>query len=139
MIAPFFAKILLPKPKHNHRKAARRIFIQKYQHKILMKLTPVFNFINILRAAFASIFLCQKTTKPNCNEIKAVQTLLYQKGLRKMLIKLTPTIDFIKVLRSLNVDEIDTCTTLAIANVDFCSFVDSLSNNLFRLTLVPTG
>jgi len=35
--------------------------------KILMKLTPVVNFINILQAAFAPIFFFQKITKPEYN------------------------------------------------------------------------
>jgi len=34
---------------------------------LLMKLTPVVNFINILQAAFALIFFCQKITEPNCS------------------------------------------------------------------------
>jgi len=39
----------------------------KAAHKILVKLTPLVNFTNILRAAFAPILFCQKITKPNCN------------------------------------------------------------------------
>jgi hypothetical protein len=35
--------------------------------RMLVKLTHVFNFINILQAAFAPIFLGQKNLKPNCN------------------------------------------------------------------------
>jgi len=37
-------------------------------HKMLVKLTLVFYFTNILRAAFALIFLHQKITKPNCTK-----------------------------------------------------------------------
>jgi len=40
---------------------------RKMRAKMLMKLTPVVNFINILQAAFAPILLHQKNTKPNCN------------------------------------------------------------------------
>jgi len=39
----------------------------KTTSRTLMKLTPGVNVINILRAAFVPIFLCQKNTKPNCN------------------------------------------------------------------------
>ncbi len=35
-----------------------------YDYEIVI---PGVNFINILRAAFALIFFCQKVTKPNCN------------------------------------------------------------------------
>jgi len=38
----------------------------KAVHKMLMKLTPVVNFTNILWAAFAQIFFCKKITKPIC-------------------------------------------------------------------------
>ena len=34
---------------------------------------------------------------------------------------------------------LETCASLTLAKVEFCSFVDSLSNNLFRLTLLPRG
>jgi len=56
----------------------------------LLDSTPVVNFINILQAAFAPIFLCQKIAKPNCNEKKAAQNTLVQKVENKMLMKLTP-------------------------------------------------
>jgi len=48
--------------------------------KMLVKLTPVVNFINILLAAFATIFLCQKNTKPNCKKRKAEQNTFAQKS-----------------------------------------------------------
>jgi len=54
------------------------------------------NFINILQAAFAPIFLLQKIAKPNCNKKKASQN---EKGLLKMLMKLNPEVDFINILR----------------------------------------
>jgi len=47
------------------------------------------NFINILRAAFAPIFLHQKIRKPNCNFKKAAKNSFVQRGARKLLIKLT--------------------------------------------------
>jgi len=47
---------------------------RKNASKILVKLTTAVNFIKILQAAFAPIFLCQKITKPNCNQRKAAQT-----------------------------------------------------------------
>jgi len=37
------------------------------------------DFINILRAAFEHISLCQKITKPNCNYRKAAQSTFVQK------------------------------------------------------------
>jgi len=45
---------------------ARKDIGSKVAHKMLVKLTIVVNFINILLAAFAPIFLHQKITKPNC-------------------------------------------------------------------------
>jgi hypothetical protein len=35
-------------------------------HKMLMKLTPVVNLINILQAAFGPKLFCLKIAKPNC-------------------------------------------------------------------------
>jgi len=49
----------------------------------------VVNSINILRAAFAPIFLLQKITK-TVNREKLYKALLYSKGSRKILMKLTP-------------------------------------------------
>jgi len=46
---------------------------------MLMKLTPVFNFTNILQAAFAPIFLCRKVTKPNCYLREASKSTFVQK------------------------------------------------------------
>jgi len=62
-----------------------------------MKLTPVFNFIKILRAAFAPIFFCQKITKSNCNYVEKSCAKLFcmEKGARNMLVKLTPIFPFI--------------------------------------------
>jgi len=47
--------------------------------KLLVKLTPGVNFITILQAAFAPLFLHQKITKPNCYYRKAVQNTFLQK------------------------------------------------------------
>jgi len=43
----------------------KRLCSQKSRGKMLMKLTPVVNFINIYGAAFAPIFFWQKITKAN--------------------------------------------------------------------------
>jgi len=48
---------------------------------MLMKLTPIVNFINILRAVFELIFFHQKKSKPNCDERKAAQSTFVQKRL----------------------------------------------------------
>jgi len=37
---------------------------------MFMKLTPVVNFNNILRAAFVTIYFQQTITNPNCNQKK---------------------------------------------------------------------
>ncbi len=48
-------------------------------HKMLMKLAPVVNVINIKRAAFLPIFLCQKSTEPTFRyEISAHITLVWK-------------------------------------------------------------
>jgi len=71
-------------------KAAQRLLYEKVTCKMLIKLTPVVNFINVLRAAFSQIFLHQKITKLKHKWKKAAQRLLYEKGTCKMLMKLTP-------------------------------------------------
>ncbi len=54
---------------------------------------PCVNFINILQAAFAPIFFCQKKkSKPNCNQREAAQSTFVQKNVLKWLMKLTPVI-----------------------------------------------
>jgi len=53
--------------------------LEKAARKMLVKLTPVVNFINILQAAFALIFFCQKLPS---------QTIIREK-LLVMLVKLT--------------------------------------------------
>jgi len=52
----------------------------KAAHKMLMKLTLVANFINILQAAFVPIFFWLKIKKPNCKYIKATQNTFKQKS-----------------------------------------------------------
>ncbi len=53
-------------------------------------MTTVVNFINILRAAFAPIFLQQKLQRQAVTRVKLCKALSYKKGKRKMLMKLTP-------------------------------------------------
>jgi len=52
------------------------ILPKKADYKMLMKLTPVVNLINILQAAFVPIFWRQKIRKPNCNKRKALKNTL---------------------------------------------------------------
>ncbi len=58
---------------------------KKAARKMLVKLTTVVNFINILQVAFAQIFFCQTVIKE-----KLCKAPMYQKGASKMLMKLTP-------------------------------------------------
>ncbi len=62
---------------------------EKAAYKMLVKLAPGPNFTNILKAAFAPIFLHQKSTK-NVSTNKLRAKLSYDKAARKMLVKLTP-------------------------------------------------
>ncbi len=50
----------------------------------------VVNFANVLLAAFAPKFFCQKIAKPNKRKIKAAQKTFVKKAARKILMKLTP-------------------------------------------------
>ncbi len=66
-----FAQILFRqknyKSKLQGEESCVKLFRKKAGLKMLVKLTPVVNFINItLRSAFAAIFFSQKVTKPNC-------------------------------------------------------------------------
>jgi hypothetical protein len=56
---------------------------------MLVKLTTVVNFINILGAAFAPILLTKKLQSQTVTREKQGKTLLYKKGARKMFVKLT--------------------------------------------------
>jgi len=47
------------------------------------------NFINILQAAFALLFFCQKIQSQTVSKEKLLKTLLYEKVALKMLMKLT--------------------------------------------------
>jgi hypothetical protein len=68
---------------------------------MLMKLTPVVNFINILKAAFAPIFFCQKIQIQTVTREKQLCiTLLNEKGVCKMLMKLTPVVNFTNILQA---------------------------------------
>ncbi len=58
-------------------------------HRMLVKLTSVVHFINIIWAVFALRFFRQKNSKPNCNLRKALKSTFVQKS------------------RSHNVDEIE--------------------------------
>ena len=49
------------------------------RHK-LIKFTPIVDFTNILRAAFAPFSLCQKTTNPNCMYKKAAKNTFIRKS-----------------------------------------------------------
>jgi len=66
----FCADILAPKnykAKLYLEKSCAKHFSAKKLPKMLMKFTPLVNFINILQAAFLPKFLRQKITKPKCN------------------------------------------------------------------------
>jgi len=65
----------------------------------MTKWTPSVNFINILQAAFAPLFLHQKLQKPNCKHRKAAQNSYVQKDVHLMLIKLTP-VNFINIIQA---------------------------------------
>jgi hypothetical protein len=59
----------------------------------LVKLTQGPNFTNILKAAFAPIFLRQKCTNTNVQNVstnKLCANLWYEKAAGKILVKLTP-------------------------------------------------
>jgi len=64
---------------------------------MLVILTPVISFTNILQAAFALVFICQRITKLNCNKRKAAQSTL-KKAYLKMLLRLTPVVSFTNIL-----------------------------------------
>jgi len=53
--APVFLSQKITKPNCKLRKAAKTLLYEKVELKKLMKLTPIGNFINILRAAFTLI------------------------------------------------------------------------------------
>jgi len=67
------------------KKFAKKLFVKK-----LIKFTPVVNFINILQAAFAPLFFCQKIQSQTVISEKLRKTLSYGKCTSKMLMKLTP-------------------------------------------------
>ncbi len=63
-----------------------KLLYEKAALKMLAKLTQGVNFTNILRAAFAPVFLRQK----NISTKKLRAKLLYETAAHKMLVKLTP-------------------------------------------------
>ncbi len=65
---------------------------------MLMKLTPVVNFTNILQAAFYQFF--SKNYKLNSTVIteRLPKTIMYEIGAHKILMKLKPEFDFINIL-----------------------------------------
>jgi len=63
---------------------------EKAARKMILKLPSAVNFINILRAAFAPIFLRKKLQSQNITREKLLKILFLEKGAHKMLIKLTP-------------------------------------------------
>jgi hypothetical protein len=58
---------------------------------MFVKLTPIFNFINILLTNFSLIFWHQKIAKQNVIREKLLNLFSYEKHSRKMLMKLTPS------------------------------------------------
>jgi len=76
----FFVRIFLQSQNIARKSCQKRLWYEKSAQKTLMKWTPVLNFINILQAAFAPIFFCQKITKPNCNITKDSKSTFLQKS-----------------------------------------------------------
>jgi hypothetical protein len=71
-------------------KLLKTFVYEKGPSKMMTKLIPIVNLINILQAAIALIFLHQKITKPNCRLKKSSTKHLYEKFARKMLVKSIP-------------------------------------------------
>jgi len=67
LMRQYFCAKKLQSPTVIREKQRKALLYKKGLSKMLMKLTPVVNFIDILWATFAVIFLHQKITKPNCN------------------------------------------------------------------------
>jgi len=59
-------------------------------HQILVKSTPVVNFIIIYKHLLSRFPFFQKITIPDCKHQNAVQNTFVQKTAREMLVKLTP-------------------------------------------------
>jgi hypothetical protein len=60
----------------------------RWLYELVLKLGVYFT--DILRAAFAPIFLCQKRYKPQISSKKLYAKLSYEKVARKMLVIFTP-------------------------------------------------
>jgi len=63
----------------------KKLLYEKVAQKMLMKLTAVVDFANILRASFCIFY--QQITNPNC---KLRKTLKYKKSACKLLVILSP-------------------------------------------------
>ncbi len=87
----------ITKPNCNERKGAQNTFVQKITCKMLMKLTPRVNFINVLLAVFtAQIQKVQKDTV-NLSVYFVLLVSTCTKAASKMLMKLTPELNFINI------------------------------------------
>jgi len=71
-------------------KLLKRLLYEKCAHKMLMKLTTIINFTNILRAAFLPISFAYKTQSQTEVREKQRKTLWFEEATPKMLMKLTP-------------------------------------------------
>jgi len=67
--------------------------LKVYNRRSWNRCRTIVNFINILRAAFALIFFCQKIQSQTVTREKLRKALLYEKGARNMLMKLTPNVN----------------------------------------------
>ena len=77
---------------HFHSKASK-LYSAKDACKMLVKLTPVIHFTNILRAAYLPIFfLSQKTQTVSIQYRKDTNNTCTKKAAHKMLVKLTPSV-----------------------------------------------
>jgi hypothetical protein len=88
------------KPNVTREKLLNLLLHKKFVRKMLMKLTPAVNFINVLRTCFSYKILAPKITKPNVTREK-LHICFCTKTERKMLLKLTPG-DYRKIERFLN-------------------------------------
>jgi len=74
----------------------------KVAHKMLYKLTPLVNFINILRAAFETKILWQNLqSQINIIREKLRKRLSFKKESSNMLVKLTTSFNFINILHAI--------------------------------------
>jgi hypothetical protein len=77
---PMFWRKKIAKPNIIRENLLNLLLYEKHANKMLMKLTPGVNFINILQSTFGPIFLCQKDLKShNVSIEKLREALLYKK------------------------------------------------------------